>query len=104
MLDVSSAISGLMNLLDPRLRILAGSHTIKRKVVKTTECYDREITGWEFAIAPSTITEEVFSYDRVIWQPTVGDIVPNLKLSGLVDDATKILDDISLVLSLIKRH
>jgi hypothetical protein len=106
LVDISSAIGGLMNLADPAVVFLAGSVTT-RKTISTRTSVDYVYTGYGVYQStpiknPDAVVYDKFEYERVIWNPTLGDIVPVPNWTGLVEDFTKTLDLIAIITSNMK--
>jgi len=98
--DVSSVVKGIANLSDPKINILAGWVTTKHEVL-TTETYVAGVhpdPNWIVSGQGDVVDTIVSTYVRETWNPGVGDLHPRASLKGLVNDANKILDLVSLVL------
>lgn len=98
LLDISSFSKAVINLGDPRIKILSGSTTYKRDRLFSYRLTNEVTAGWTISTTGDTMTERTFSYSRAPWYPTVNDAVPKLSLGNLVNDSTKIADLISLIL------
>jgi hypothetical protein len=102
-LDVSSSISGLSNLADPSIRILAGSVTTRSSDFTSISLTDVINPDYSISVNPTVFEDEVFAYNRVIWDPSIIDTIPPLNLTGLVDDVTKVTDSLALFIQLIRK-
>lgn len=103
MVDISSAIGGLVNFLDPRIEILAASTTLRDKRSNELVWTHRaETSTHTFSGRGGGYVHEVDIYDRNPWQPSIRDLVPDIDVSGLVADATSIVDLIALILQRIR--
>lgn len=102
MADFSTAISAFTNILDPAVKILAGSHRTKSDVGLTHQVTDRTKTNYTVSGHGEAITTNTFSYSRVRWTPSLSDITPPINTWGLVEDATKIVDLIALIRNLLR--
>jgi hypothetical protein len=93
MLDVSSFSAGMMNMLDPHVRILSACVR-----TKSTQTGSVRYTGyvpstlWSTTGSGNTLKDTEFRYLREPWTPLVQDTVPKFKPLGLVEDATKVFD------------
>lgn len=95
--DIKTAIQGLLYLSDPSVRVLAGSAALRRTKVKTVRCTKKDIPGYSDVVSGETVLTQDFKYDRITWSPSVGDAVPPIHLGGLTDSATKIVDLLALI-------
>jgi len=102
LVDVSSMISGFVNLLDPSVRILAAScsrratHNSRVALSVQPGVSDLSASGND-AIASET-------YERSIWNPTAHDVVPPFRVDNLVSSATKIGDLLALTIANLGRR
>jgi len=97
-INISQVISGLVNFLDPRLKILAASTTLRNKKVRTYTCSSASRSGWTYTVDSGTADRTEFSYERKIWIPTVADLVPTVNPMGLIDDVQKIADLAAIII------
>jgi hypothetical protein len=103
LINISDIIRGVINLSDPRVQVLAAS--LRTKEVSTVKCTLTEIIrpGWTYTWdKPDWFFEEKYQYLRIPWIPTVSDTVPPFIWGGLIEDATKTLDLLSIAISLLK--
>jgi hypothetical protein len=100
MFDITSFSKGVINMLDPNVKILAASVTNRDKIVQ--ECTYTGYTAtaqWSSTGSGNTRKYESFTYDRKVWNPSIRDTFPSLDLEGLVDSATKVSELAALVVS-----
>jgi hypothetical protein len=100
--DINAFIKGLVNLADPRVAILAASVTKRRTDTCNVQCSNatNSYNQWSFSITEKDSIDHIdFSYDRVVWAPSISDTVPVFDPRGLVNSVTKIADLTSLILS-----
>lgn len=96
-INVSRITRGVTNLLDPTVRILAGW-------VVTKDADTRELTyvdqvrndGWNTVVSGDLLQDDFFTYRRDTWAPSLSDVVPPITPVGLIEDASKTADLISL--------
>jgi hypothetical protein len=94
--NVSNCISGITNLSDPSIRILAAGIVTKALQQKATKLISDTYPGWSNTVSCETVTQRFFTYSRVPWDPTVSDTIPRIDFSGLVKDATSVMDLLAL--------
>lgn len=98
--DVTSFSKGVINLLDPKVKIL--SACVREK---TLDRYTHQLTsGGPYAVTTNgeVVVDDEFIYDRQPWNPSIRDTVPTQTWGYLVKDATHVLDLASLILSNFK--
>lgn len=101
-LDISSFSKALLNLADPKIRILAASYTERSAEVFTYQHTKQVVSGWTSLISGEIVTSENFRYDRRIWNPTVRDAIPELTPRKLIDDTLKIADLLALSINRLR--
>lgn len=101
--DVSGFVRGVTNLADPSLSILAASVTRKEEYIHKYTHTVRRKSGMTCTGSGETVTDRDFTYQRTTWSPSWSDAVPRFKPLQLVDDATKIADLTSLIISNFRR-
>lgn len=97
--NISDSIRALTNLASPSLNILAGGVTVKETKSTTRS---GTLTGSGIISrtgSPGSESLETESYTRTIWDPSALDAVPSWHPKELIDDAVKITDLFSLILS-----
>jgi hypothetical protein len=91
--DVTSFFEGVINMLDPNVKILAGSVRVKATDTQTYQYVDHvDSDGWTRNVSADEVVDKHFVYDRAVWHPSIGDALPVFKPKGLIDDTTKLLD------------
>lgn len=98
MYDLTSFSKGVINMLDPNVRILAASYRTKTEELWNYKLASNSQPGYTLHNAEQ-VEEKSFVYRRDVWKPTFADAVPQFTPGYLVDDATKIADAVSLILS-----
>lgn len=103
--DISSAIRGLTNLADPRLKILAASVSVKTNI-RGTALYINQVRkpsdGWSVTTSGETRSHNG-SYSRQTWSPSIIDTVPVFRPTNLIKDAQSIADLFSLTAGILRR-
>lgn len=95
--DISSAIRGASNLLDPAVRILAGWSVEKYKFERTVKLSDMQHPDYPGeALTANTVVDSGGSYRRTVWYPSMSDTIPTLELGQLVKDLTSTADIVAL--------
>lgn len=101
--NISGAIRGFTNFIDPRVKILAAWSTEKSTYRKSLSFIDYVSAGvTEKTITPDRYWVEQFIYNRQPWSPSVLDIKPGFNLGGLTEDLTKTADLAALILQRFK--
>lgn len=94
LIDLSTTVGGLMNFLDPSIKLLAAGYTSKLNVqtTETVVAFEKPST-WSTALSSDNgFVTKRGNYQRYMWNPTIWDIVPPPQLGGLVSDITKVTD------------
>lgn len=99
--NISDAIRGITNLLDPNLSILTGWITTKRTEISSISAIAIREPGYGSTVTPDTDKTTLFYMHRTVWEPSFIDTVPVFKPGNLVNDATKIADLLALSIKLI---
>lgn len=102
-LDVSSFVKGVMNMTDPNIRILAASVRRKDNHERRSRIVSESYPGWTMSVSGETYVQTNFAYGRSVWIPSINDAVPALRPKGLVEDATKVADLVSLIVANYRR-
>jgi hypothetical protein len=97
LVDISSSISGFVNLVDPSVTILAGWTRVKTESEKEIQFNAQTNPNWSVQVSGDVVKEKSFSYDRSPWNPSVADLVPSFTPDNLVSDVTKTLDLLQLM-------
>jgi hypothetical protein len=95
--NISQALAGTVNLLDPSVKILAGWSTQKKTRRVSVTWASESSPGWTSTLQGDTVVDEQFAYFRDPWSPTVSDTLAPPNWRGLVKDVTSILDLVALV-------
>lgn len=96
--DVSSFLKAAINLGDPKLSILAGSVSLKNEAVGKYRYKAYYHPTYPNDLSGETVVEKTFEYNRSVWSPSIHDAVPRFKPMGLVQDATKVADLVSVAI------
>jgi len=101
--NLSHMLKALTNLADPNVTILAAWSTTKREVEQTrkVENYTHP-SALSTSLSPDIERYKTFSYNRVVWEPTISDAVPPFRKDQLVDSASKVADLASIILGFVK--
>jgi len=104
--DISSMIRGVTNLLLPNLEILAGCIVEKKHLERFITAASISDGGWgTITLTPDTVRTKTFLYERTVWSPGLADTVPPLNLQGLYSDSTRVADLLALSYKLLTgRH
>lgn len=92
-IDISSFSAGVMNMLDPHVKILSACVRTKTEKLGSVQ-YTGYVpsTLWSASGQGNTLKDTDFRYQREPWTPLIQDTVPTFKPLGLVEDATKVFD------------
>lgn len=101
-IDISSAVSAVMNLGDPSVKIVTGSYRYKSYEQRTLCNTQAVYTGWNITGSGDTEMRENFTYNRAPWTPGLSDAVPNVTPGYIVSDILKITELGALILSYLK--
>lgn len=96
--DISAAIRGLSVLADPSISILGGGTVVEETTSSTKSFLSKSDPGWSTTVSPDSYTETYKRKQREPWEPTISDIISKPDIRGLVSDATKTADLVSLIL------
>lgn len=94
--NVSNCISGVVNLSDPSIRILTAGVVEKRDAKYSCIVLPDTNPLWTSTCTSDVHYKDTFSYTRSPWTPTVSDTIPRVDFSGLVKDATSVIDLLAL--------
>jgi len=101
--NISSMIEGVTNLADPSVEILAASVRTKREQTLKAQLNNAWRYGYTTVNADGGLVEDtIFSYNRQVWHPSLSDTLPKIEISGLVDDAFKIIDLAAVLVSRLR--
>lgn len=102
LVDISSSIMAVTNLLDPNVKILSGSLRKKENFRRDVSVANGAQPGYTIELSGDVSEHKTFTYDREIWYPSVSDVIPPITPGRLVKDAQSIADLGSLILQRIK--
>jgi hypothetical protein len=100
--NISNAIRGAMNLLDPSISILAANVTYRQKSFRQCSLQSINQPGYYVEISSDHVEYFRYNYWRDPYTVSVSDIKPTLDWEYPVKDITHITDLIAIILSLIK--
>lgn len=100
--NVSNCITGITNLSDPSIRILAAGIVTTRDLKYSCEVLADTNPLWSSTCTGDVYNKDDFSYIRNTWTPTVSDTIPRIDFSGLVKDATSVIDLLALTTRRLK--
>lgn len=95
--NISSGISGIINFLDPKVKILAAWTTEHYEETRELSAVNQVAPGYDVTINPDTAIYTEFKYNRDPWTPSVLDTLPPINIKGLVDSVTKTADLLALI-------
>lgn len=90
--DISSMIQGLSNLLDPNVRILSACYSSRAEEKSSVKHVSEQQTGWSITVQGETRVQTDFVYTRTPWHPGLFDTVPAFTGSDLYNSITKMAD------------
>jgi hypothetical protein len=103
LVNIQQGIQGLINLLDPSIRILAASYVVRENLFQTIQATQRfKDDGCSQVLNGGIRSTEDTVYTRNPWTPSVGDVVPGFTPGNLVKDAKSVADLIALILQRLK--
>lgn len=103
LVNISASIRALTVLADPSVKILAGWHTVKRTSTSTRSCYNYKHPKLKaLTFIPDTEVSEDFTYDRDVWEPTVGDAIPMVEWKNVINSTAKVADLLALIVQNVK--
>jgi hypothetical protein len=97
--NISDMIRGLTNLLDPSVKILAGSVVEKTNRKFSVRVISQDNSSYAVSIDADVFHDDSFRYIRTVWEPTASDTLPPISVGGLVKDVTSTADLLSLILA-----
>lgn len=98
--NISAFSKAVINLADPNVKILAASTTEKYEDIRSYSFVNHVQSGWTFTFSSTDVCfDETFKYHRKTWSPSITDAIPKATPKGLIDDATKITDLVSLIIA-----
>lgn len=103
MSNVTSAIRGMTNLLDPNLRILAAWDSLETDDSKEYWIEKENRTDGTSTISGGHTIKRYWSKRRQPWVPTISNTVQPLHVAGLVTDISSLADVLALIHSRFRR-
>jgi len=100
--NVSNCVSGVANLVDPSIVILAAGVVTKADKLTTCKVLSDVNPEWSASGDGETVEQRLFTFTRSMWNPTVSDTIPQVNLTGLVKDATSVIDLLALITQRLK--
>lgn len=103
-LNISQAVRGFASFLDPNVKMLGAWDSVKKTRI-TTISWLGHISPIVVSVEvdePDTWSETFETYDRSQWIPTFSDLVPELRIKGLVDTSSKIADLAALIYARVR--
>jgi hypothetical protein len=94
--NITKMIRGITNLADPNVEILAGWVRAKEELVSTVRLTGQTVPGYTVTASGDLVTDKTFVYNRSPWTPRVSDTYPTTTKGRLVEDASSILDLLTL--------
>lgn len=99
--DWSKTMRGLSSFLDPSVEIL-GAWSSESKTVTTARTWEGHVSPIVETVVQAdldTILVETDTYTRNVWEPSLGDLLPEVRTDRLLDTSTKIADLATLLWS-----
>jgi len=99
MFNLTQSVRGLTSFLDPNVNILGAWNSSSKTTTSTLSYlnYDSPIVQTMIQMTPDIETTIVDEYVRDPWTPSFNDLVPEIRLKGLIDTSTKIADLSALI-------
>jgi hypothetical protein len=102
LINISNAIRGVTNMLDPTVTILAGAVTTRTNSYDKATCtnwyYDQGTYNVQTYENPDSLIFSDFDYSRVTWTPSISETIPPFTLGGLTEDVIKTADLVAIIL------
>lgn len=102
-IDISAAIKGISNLVDPRTRVLAASYSLKVNSAASAEWLSHDAGPGFTGSCSGKSAHNTGSYTRRKWTPGIIDTVPQFVPEELVKDATNLADLFHLGSSMVSK-
>jgi len=96
LIDVSSSLRGIFNLLDPEISMLYSFDSLKFENISY-----RSIIGTDHvnsSVIPDREEYKDFHYIRTVWPITFFDVVPPVNFSGLISSSQRVADLVALII------
>jgi hypothetical protein len=101
-LNISRTLRGLLNLLDPSVKILAGWSVEKDSRNTKYREFNHGVGGWSTQVQGDWVRNKTFRYTRETWTPSIADTVPVPELGNLYSSAASVADLFALIYSKFK--
>jgi len=98
LVDISSFLKGAVNLLDPDVNILAASTTSRDEITQKISLEEIGNASWSMVGSGGEDSSSSFSYTRLVWHPSVYDLIPRVTPENIADTATKMADTVALII------
>lgn len=99
LVDISSFSRGIINLIDPNVKILAGSYTERYEAENSLTLVTSANPNFSQSVSGNVDIHRTFAYNRSLWSPSVADTIPNASLGYVVSSASKIADLVAITIS-----
>lgn len=100
--NIKNAIAGILNIADPSVTFLASSYTTRKKRAIESSILRQWYPYGDYnatIINPDSITRELFTMERVKWEPGLKDTIPAFTPKYLIDDVAKLTDLLAITIS-----
>jgi hypothetical protein len=95
--SIKQSISGLVNLYNPNVKILAASVTRRSERTTLSQWSSYNHSSYSTGFSGDVVTQIDYAYTRDVWIPDRTDLRPALHLRGLTRDLSSTLDLSSLL-------
>lgn len=98
--NLSQSVRGLVSFLDPNVNILGAWDSVKSSTISIQGIDDvvsPNVIETMLKFVPDEMEYEEHSYTRNVWVPSIGDLLPEVRLGDLIDTSTKIADLAALI-------
>lgn len=103
LINIKGAIKAAENLIDPSLKILGACTSRKQKHRQSLSMIQQVAPGaFSVTISPDVDTIITEKFDRVVWKPTVSDIVPGVTPGNLVSSISKCVELLALTVQRLR--
>jgi hypothetical protein len=100
--NASKQIGALSNLADPKIRILAGSYTVRSQANRSVQLIKHVSSLYWITCSGDTVYESIDSKTRTVWTPSAFDTFQGFTPEELVKDATSTSDLLALAAQRLK--
>lgn len=102
LVDISGYIRALTNILSPNVEILTSGYSITKNVETKNVYLMQNSPTYDFNIVGDEAVSNVFTYDRFPTTLTTASVLPQVNLTGLIRDATRLMDLAALILQRVR--